>query len=272
MFKWTLLQVFGDIIRWAVYVFLSAVCLMFGFAPEKFLNDVIGAVWASPPDWLSHPITRIGVNVVGLFMIGVVMLVQHRQKRSTPTQKHIKKETRKPTVKIGADSHHQSDAQHEQAQKIDAFADLQNAEARLNELERLAKAEADTWETMQEEYDDAPDRFRILSNEDPTITHPYTLTRATYELWQNTLDEIVTLHRDVLDERLNLKDDPRFDRFLHLKAKNEPEGLDQKLQDEYRRYATIHDDVQGVVKKIRDALARQKGSAEAVLGIERGQR
>lgn len=76
---WFFSNIAGGIIRWAIAAVVGAVCLMFGFSPEEWIRGVIEA----PPSWLTHDLTRGGIVLVGVMVIGAVFFwdraIRHRR-------------------------------------------------------------------------------------------------------------------------------------------------------------------------------------------------
>lgn len=73
MVRWTAIQILGGVIRWTIATIIAAVCLVWGFAPAEFF----AGLWIDPPLWLSHPITRIAVLVVGMTLVVLIILKRH---------------------------------------------------------------------------------------------------------------------------------------------------------------------------------------------------
>ena len=62
MTKWVITQIFGGIVRFLTVAVISAVCLVWGFAP----NEWFAKLWTAPPLWLAHPLTRLTVLCLGV--------------------------------------------------------------------------------------------------------------------------------------------------------------------------------------------------------------
>ena len=62
MTKWVITQIFGGIVRFLTVAVISAVCLVWGFAP----NEWFAKLWTAPPLWLAHPLTRLAVLCLGV--------------------------------------------------------------------------------------------------------------------------------------------------------------------------------------------------------------
>ena len=71
---WFLRNAAGGIVRWGTATVLATVCLIYGFAPSKWLASFLIA----PPDWISNPLVRVGIVAFGVIVIIVVFLWDRR--------------------------------------------------------------------------------------------------------------------------------------------------------------------------------------------------
>jgi len=58
-------QVVGGVIRWSTATIIAAIFLVWGFAPSEWLSRL----WTDPPFWISHPITRIIILIIGVLLL-----------------------------------------------------------------------------------------------------------------------------------------------------------------------------------------------------------
>lgn len=73
----------AGVVRWGVAAILSALCLMYGFAPDAWIVDVLN----NPPEVLYSPWPRLGVIVVGLLIVLGMVVWEIRRHRKVAASK-----------------------------------------------------------------------------------------------------------------------------------------------------------------------------------------
>jgi len=68
--------IINSIFGLAISVIFSAICLVWGFTPEKWL----GALFTNPPAWLFHPLVRLVAAAIGGFAALAILLCQRKPK------------------------------------------------------------------------------------------------------------------------------------------------------------------------------------------------
>lgn len=77
VWRWLLGHILGAGIRWTVVIAIEAVCAAWGFAPVSWLTKV----WASPPEWMLNPYTRLTVVVFGVAVLFLFLIWESRRKK-----------------------------------------------------------------------------------------------------------------------------------------------------------------------------------------------